>query len=936
MSYDNERDPIEGTYRGGAGARAYGPACGAGELRGLLQRIADHIANAEERQQSTLGEMQTRLEHLVDRWPGPPKTFGAEDRGRWPDLGRDDALSRGPVSPPPSREQPFYQTRGLGEAPPPLRSAAAHSGGGGWDRRTVPPAEPGLGARYAQPRPVQPDVRGGEWDQVSAEALTRLYEPNYAAGLHGISSQPPEPESGRFGQDLRAGHDGQPAFAGTDQPDSRFAEIADRMEEALAQLDPEASTARLEARLASFEQRIGAALADLATRTDAEQLRAVEVQIDELGRHIEQAQSRLARLDDIELNLMRLVEQTSDEHVVQLIDRQVLSEPRLARLADTVAAHLAERDAFRSEVGAGMDRLRDLYGLIEQFAVAQRQGDQQTASALEVIQQAVLNLLDRMEALEGTYDQSRGAGRGSEHGQSWRTDHWDDRAASDQTHRGQDTDHYAMGVVSISSRSTEPISPGRSDVSDGPGTEPRIASSIAKAELPEQLPSAGSDSSRGQNAATDLESAEERPLLQKSREDFLAAARRAARKASSEAAGDGAVPARGAGGPRPAAGARRTTSVRPVTGLVVAMLAVVLAAGIGFTTYSIYKDGLSETWGLGRSVWELGSGAGSFGRGGAAGGADGDESSRPAETPGTGPARPASQTPPGVIIDDPAGSRPSNSGSEGARKLTGVPGGVVIDTGMIASAAARAGQSPVPAAYTPSDAEALSAESRSAASAERLMPPAAVGPLSLRLAAANGDPSAEFEVAVRLDEGRGVARDLESAAVWYRRSAARGFAPAQYRLGTLYERGLGVAADRGRAMAWYRSAAEKGNVKAMHNFAVLSADGQSADFGSAARWFGEAAEHGLVDSQFNLAVLYETGRGVEQDLKQAYKWFALAARGGDKEAERRRDRVRWMLDAGELRAAEAMVRSWKAHPMETEINDVRAAGEAWKRRDKQG
>ena len=103
------------------------------------------------------------------------------------------------------------------------------------------------------------------------------------------------------------------------------------------------------------------------------------------------------------------------------------------------------------------------------------------------------------------------------------------------------------------------------------------------------------------------------------------------------------------------------------------------------------------------------------------------------------------------------------------------------------------------------------------------LPPAAVGPLSLRLAAANGNSSAEFEVGARFAEGKGPSQDFKAAARWYQRSASRGFAQAQYRLGTLYERGLGVPADLARAGVWYRRAAEQGNITAMHNFAVLSA-----------------------------------------------------------------------------------------------------------------
>ena len=212
------------------------------------------------------------------------------------------------------------------------------------------------------------------------------------------------------------------------------------------------------------------------------------------------------------------------------------------------------------------------------------------------------------------------------------------------------------------------------------------------------------------------------------------------------------------------------------------------------------------------------------------------------------------------------------------------------------------------------------------------IPPATVGPLSLRLAAANGDPSAEFEVGARLAEGKGTTQNFKDAAKWYQRSAAKGFVQAQYRLGTLYERGLGMKADQARAEDWYTRAAEQGNVKAMHNLAVLSANqrGGSPDYATAASWFAKAAEFGLADSQFNLAVLYENGLGVPEDLKLAYKWLGLAARSGDKEAVRRRDILKGKLAAGDLSSAEASVATFKAAPSNKMANDARTAGEAWK------
>lgn len=212
------------------------------------------------------------------------------------------------------------------------------------------------------------------------------------------------------------------------------------------------------------------------------------------------------------------------------------------------------------------------------------------------------------------------------------------------------------------------------------------------------------------------------------------------------------------------------------------------------------------------------------------------------------------------------------------------------------------------------------------------LPPAQVGPMSLRMAAANGDPSAEFAVAIRLADGTGVKQDLSEALRWYQRSAARGFAQSQYRVATFYERGLGVKQDNARAKIWYQRAAENGNVKAMHNLAVLSA-GRSAkvpDYTAAAKWFKAAADYGLADSQFNLAVLYEGGLGVSQDTKAAYQWFALAARNGDAEAQRRQGELEQSMKPEELAEARATLDNWRAKQADRIANDPLTASEAWK------
>jgi localization factor PodJL len=197
--------------------------------------------------------------------------------------------------------------------------------------------------------------------------------------------------------------------------------------------------------------------------------------------------------------------------------------------------------------------------------------------------------------------------------------------------------------------------------------------------------------------------------------------------------------------------------------------------------------------------------------------------------------------------------------------------------------------------------------------ADRL--PAAFGH-SLRAAAAKGDPAAQYEVAIRYAEGRGVPQNLTDAAEWFDRAAKQGLAPAQFRLGGLYEKGLGVKKNLDIARRFYLTAGEAGHPKALHNLAVLYAEGIDGkpDYQTAARWFRKAADYGVTDSQFNLAVLYTRGIGVDQNLADAYKWFALAAREGDAEAARKRDEVGAKLDQTALQAAARAAQTWTPEP----------------------
>ena len=148
--------------------------------------------------------------------------------------------------------------------------------------------------------------------------------------------------------------------------------------------------------------------------------------------------------------------------------------------------------------------------------------------------------------------------------------------------------------------------------------------------------------------------------------------------------------------------------------------------------------------------------------------------------------------------------------------------------------------------------------------------------------------------------------------------------PAIFRLGTFYEKGLSVTKDVDIARRYYLQAAERGNAKAMHNLAVLDADGggKGANYKSASQWFRKAADRGVADSQFNLGILYARGIGVEQNLAESFKWFSLAAAQGDADAARKRDDIAKRLDAQSLAAAKLAIQTFTPEPQPDDAVNV--------------
>lgn len=208
--------------------------------------------------------------------------------------------------------------------------------------------------------------------------------------------------------------------------------------------------------------------------------------------------------------------------------------------------------------------------------------------------------------------------------------------------------------------------------------------------------------------------------------------------------------------------------------------------------------------------------------------------------------------------------------------------------------------------------------------------PTSISPVMRQALAAN-DPGAEYELAVRYLDGRGLPQSAAEAARWLQRASDAGFAPAQFRLASLNEKGDGVRKDVQTARRLYLAAAGKGHAKAMHNLAVLYAEGVEGkpDYKAASEWFRKAASYGVADSQYNLAILFARGIGVQVNLAESYRWFALAAAAGDTEAAKKRDEVAARLDPQSLNMAKAAAQSFVAEREPDDAVNLRAPPGGW-------
>jgi TPR repeat protein len=105
---------------------------------------------------------------------------------------------------------------------------------------------------------------------------------------------------------------------------------------------------------------------------------------------------------------------------------------------------------------------------------------------------------------------------------------------------------------------------------------------------------------------------------------------------------------------------------------------------------------------------------------------------------------------------------------------------------------------------------------------------------------------------------------------------------AQYGLAILYKEGWGTDKDVHKAIDYYQKAAKLGHLRAMFDLGMFYQTGQlvTQDYTKAVKWYEQAAKRGYSAAMYGLGGLYFNGLGVEKDKEVGRSWYMQSAEAG--------------------------------------------------------
>ena len=347
-------------------------ASAAAGLEDALQRIAGQIGDADERHCDALADMQERLGQLGRQVEQIRAGLPEQHAGAFTRL--------------------EHEIAGLAE-----RVATF-----GRERQ----AQKGTSGKL---RPEAPAAADEPWDAQSAEALTRVYEMAQAE-MSASRRQRRAPASGKQPGPTRAmSAQPQAPVPAYDQAwlEARFAGIAALLQQSLADSNPAKSLAALDRRFDRLEGRLDTLVNDVSMRFGGAWLELIEEHIEGLAGHFEATSRQLARLDAVDEQLRQLARTHEEQLQWSRAQPASLRDDAVAAMIDTAAERAASRLAATLPAAAtpapeaeGSERIDALEALLQDYIAERRRGEEATSGMLNTIEEALIRILDRVDAME--------------------------------------------------------------------------------------------------------------------------------------------------------------------------------------------------------------------------------------------------------------------------------------------------------------------------------------------------------------------------------------------------------------------------------------------------------------------------------------------------------------------------------------------------------
>lgn len=132
-------------------------------------------------------------------------------------------------------------------------------------------------------------------------------------------------------------------------------------------------------------------------------------------------------------------------------------------------------------------------------------------------------------------------------------------------------------------------------------------------------------------------------------------------------------------------------------------------------------------------------------------------------------------------------------------------------------------------------------------------------------------------------------KDFFRALSWFTKASEQGNHDAQYSIGKLHYKGYFGKVNYEEAIKWFTEAANRGNYEAYNMIGLMYEEGKGVNqnYNLAYENYLIAAKNGNAAAQYNIGCLIEQGKlsHYKLDINDAIKWFTLASKQGDKDAE---------------------------------------------------